>query len=124
MSGGDLGGTFFLPRLIGQARAAELMYTGRFIDGKEAERIGLVYKLVEDDKLMDTALEIANEMLNKSPLGLRMTKEALNLSIDCPSLETLVRFDNRSQAICTDSRDIAVALQSFIEKSEPKFSLK
>ncbi len=124
MSGGDLGGSYFLPRLVGQCRAAEIMYTGRHFDGKEAEEMGLVHKLVPEDKLMETALEIANDMLAKSPLGLRMTKEALTLTLDCPSLETMIRFDNRSQAICTDTKDIMEAIQSFIEKRDPVFPLK
>ncbi len=124
MSGGDLGGSYFLPRLIGMPWAAEIMYTGKIFDGKEADRIGLVHRLVPEDKLMETALEVANELLAKSPLGLRLTKEVLNLTLDCPSQETMIKFDNRSQAICTDSKDIMEALQAFIEKREPKFPLK
>jgi enoyl-CoA hydratase/carnithine racemase len=124
MGGGDIGGSYFLPRLIGMSRAAELMYTGRFIGAKEAEEIGLVLKVVSEDKLMDTALEMANEMLSKSPLGLRMTKEAINISMDSPSLDTMVKFDNRGQSVCTSSKDIAQAIQMYVEKKKPEFPLR
>ena len=124
MGGGDIGGSYFLPRLIGMSRAAELMYTGRFVDAKEAEEIGLVLKVVPEEKLMETGLEMANEMLSKSPLGLRMTKEALNLSMDSPSLETMVKLDNRGQSVCTASKDIAKAIQMYVEKKKPDFPLR
>jgi enoyl-CoA hydratase/carnithine racemase len=124
MSGGDLGGSYFLPRLIGMSKAAEIMYTGRFIDAKEAEEIGLVLKVVPEDKLLDSAYELANELLSKSPLGLRMTKEAINLTLDSPSLETMLKLDNRSQTICTTSKDMAQALQALMEKKKPNFPLR
>ncbi len=124
MSGGDLGGSYFLPRLIGMSRAAELMYTGRFLGAQEAKRIGFVHKIVDEDKLLDAALELANEMITKSPLGLRMTKEAINLSLDSPSLETMIRLDNRAQLACSVSKDMMEAIQAHFEKRKPKYPLK
>lgn len=124
MSGGDLGGAYFLPRLIGMSRAAELMYTGRYLGAEEAEKIGFVLKVVEEDKLLDSALELAGEMLTKSPLGLRMTKEAINMTLDTPSLETMINLDNRAQTLCTTSKDFTASMQAFIEKKEPKFPLR
>ena len=72
LSGSDVGTSYFLPRLIGVSRATEILYTGRFIDAEEAERIGLVFKVVKGDEseLLKTAMEIAEELLTKSPLGL------------------------------------------------------
>jgi len=124
MSGGDLGGAYFLPRLIGASRAAELMYTGRYLGAEEAEKIGFVLKVVKEDELLNAAMEIAREMLKKSPLGLRMTKEALNMTMDAPSLETIINIDNRTQTICTTSRDFTASMQAFVEKKEPKFPLR
>jgi enoyl-CoA hydratase len=125
LSGSDVGTSYFLPRLIGMSRAAEILYTGRFIDAKEADKIGLVLKFVKGDKskLMETAIEIAENLLLKSPLGLRMTKEAINLSQDSPSLETIIQLENRAQMICSTSSDVLEGVAAFFEKRKPKFSL-
>ncbi|MHA1271269.1 MAG: enoyl-CoA hydratase/isomerase family protein [Candidatus Helarchaeota archaeon] len=124
VSGADLGSSWFLPRLIGLSRASEILYTGRFFDAYEAEKIGFVSKVVPDDKLLDTTIEIAKNMLNKSPLGLRMTKEAINLSLDAPSLETLIQLENRTQVVCSTSKDAITGVVSFFDKKEPKYPLK
>jgi len=122
-SGADLASSYHLPRLIGMARAAEIIYTGRFVEADEAERIGLIYKLVEGDenKLLDAALDIAGNLLTKSPLGLRMTKEAINLSLDSPSLETLMQLENRSQMLCSTSDDLLEGVNAFFEKRKPNY---
>lgn len=123
-SGSDLGSSYHLPRLIGMSRAAEIMYTGRFINAEEAEKIGLVSRIVEEEKLFDSAVELAEEMLKKSPLGLRMTKQAINLSLDSPSLETLIQLENRAQMLCSTSEDMMEGIQAFLEKREPQYPLK
>ncbi len=122
-SGADLGSSYHLPRLIGMSRAAEILYTGRFVDAEEAEKIGLVLKVVEKEQLLDSAIELANDLLSKSPLGLRMTKEAINLSLDSPSLETMIQLENRTQMLCSTSDDITEGVQSFFEKRKPKYPL-
>jgi len=123
LSGSDVGTSYFLPRLIGVSRATEILYTGRFIDAEEAERIGLVFKVVKGDEseLLKTAMEIAEELLTKSPLGLRMTKEAINLSQDSPSLETLIQLENRAQMLCSSSSDLLEGVLAFFEKRKPKY---
>ncbi|MFW9952829.1 MAG: enoyl-CoA hydratase/isomerase family protein, partial [Candidatus Thorarchaeota archaeon] len=115
-SGSDLGSSYHLPRLIGMSRAAEIMYTGRFVSAEEAERIGLVSRVVEEAKLYDSALELAEDLLKKSPLGLRLTKQAINLSLDAPSLETILQLENRAQMLCSTSDDIMEGVQAFLEK--------
>ena len=122
-SGADLASSYHLPRLIGMARAAEILYTGRFIDAEEAERIGLIFKLVKGDEneLLTSAIEIAENLLKKSPLGLRMTKEAINLSLDSPSLETIMQLENRSQMLCSTSADILEGINAFFEKRKPEY---
>jgi len=121
VSGADLGSTYFLPRLIGLSRAAEILYTGRFVDAEEAERIGLVLKVVKEEELFDVAIDLAKNMLAKSPLGLRMTKDAINLTLDAPSLETMIQLENRTQVVCGSSKDTIEGVSSFFDKREPKY---
>ncbi|MFX0021214.1 MAG: enoyl-CoA hydratase/isomerase family protein [Candidatus Hermodarchaeota archaeon] len=122
-SGADLASSYHLPRLIGMSRAAEILYTGRFIDAHEAEKIGLILKIVEGDetKLIEAAIEIAENLLSKSPLGLRMTKEAINISLDSPSLDTIMQIENRTQMLCSTSIDLFEGINAFFEKRKPKY---
>ena len=121
LSGGDMGSTYFLPRLIGFSRAAELLYTGRFIDAATAERIGFVSKVVPDEQVDTAAMELAKEMVQNSPFGLRMTKELLNMNIDAPSMESAVQLENRSQTLCGFTDDAKEAQRAFFEKRTPQF---
>jgi len=123
-SGADLGVSYHLPRLIGMSRASEILYTGRFINAEEAEKIGLVTKLVDEENLFETAMQLAEELLRKSPLGLRMTKQAINLSLDSPSLETIMQLENRAQMLCSTSDDLMEGIQSFLQKRDPKYPLR
>ena len=126
VSGSDMGSSYFLPRLIGMSRAAEILYTGRFIDAYEAERIGLVLKIVEGDEnqLINSAIDLAKNMINKSPLGLKLTKQAINLSLDSPSLDTMIEMENRAQAISSRSKDMKEGVAAFFEKREPRYPLR
>ncbi len=124
LTGADVGGSYFLPRLIGMARASEILYTGREVRSKEAEEIGLVLKIVNKDDLMTSALEIANELLTKSPLGLRMTKHAINLTMDSPSLETILQLENTSIVLSFSSKDMNEGSAAFMQKRKPKYPLK
>ncbi len=122
-SGSDLASSYHLPRLIGMSRAAEILYTGRFIDAEEAERIGLVLKVIKgnETKLLEAASEIAENLLAKSPLGLRMTKEAINISLDSPSLDTIMQIENRTQMLCSTSTDLLEGINAFFEKRKPHY---
>ncbi|MHA1379736.1 MAG: enoyl-CoA hydratase/isomerase family protein [Candidatus Helarchaeota archaeon] len=124
VSGTDLGSSYFLPRLIGLSRASELLYTGRFMDAQEADRIGFVSKVVPHDELMKTADAMAHEMITKSPLGLRLTKEGINMAIDSPSLEATILMENRNQVITASTKDAPEGVISFFEKREPKYGLR
>jgi enoyl-CoA hydratase/carnithine racemase len=105
LSGCDMGSSYFLPRIIGFSRAAEYLYTGRVIDASTADRFGLVSQVVPDDKLESAAVDLAEEMLQNSPFGLRMTKEAYNLNVDAPSLESAVNIENRNQSLLSFTQD-------------------
>ena len=124
VSGADLGSSYFLPRLIGLSRAAEILYTGRIFDVVEAEKIGLVLKIVKEEELMDSGMELAKNLLAKSPLGLRMTKEAINLTLDSPSLETMIQLENRTQVVCSSSKDAVTGGTSFFTKKDPEYPLR
>lgn len=113
LSGGELGTTYFLPRLVGPARAAEILMTGRKVDAAEADRIGMISRLVDEDKLMDTAMDTARQMLTKSYLGLRQTKEAFRLNLNASSLEAAIELENRNQAICAFTSAFREAVEAF-----------
>ena len=119
-----MGSSYFLPRLINLSRAAEIIYSGRAVSGKEAEKIGFILKLVDKENLLDEAFELAEELLTKSPLGLRMTKEALNLSLDSPSLNNMLQFENNSIVISFSSKDVNKAASAFFSKTTPKYGLR
>ena len=124
LTGADMGGSYFLPRLIGLSRASEILYSGRVVGGKEAEKIGFILKVVDKENLLNEAIKLAEEMLTKSPLGLRMTKEALNLSLDSPSLNNIVQFENSSIVLTFSSKDVNEASSAFFGKRKPKYGLK
>jgi len=124
LTGADVGGSYFLPRLIGLSRASEIMYTGRDVDAEESVRIGLAMKSVESKNLLESAMELANELLKKSPLGLRMTKQALNLTLDSPSLETICQLENANIVLAFSSKDVNEASAAFFEKKDPKYPLR
>lgn len=121
LSAGDVGSTYFLPRLLGLSRAAEILYTGREVSAEEAERIGYVSRVVPEGKALDEALTLARTMLTKSPFGLRMTKEVLNQNIDAPSLESAIYLENRTQSLAVLTGDFRIAMEAFREKRPPEF---
>ncbi len=124
LTGADTGSSYFLPRLIGMSKAAEIMYTGKSVDAGEALKIGLISKIVPNEKLLDSGIELAEEMLTKSPLGLRLTKKAINLSLDSPSLNTIIQFENSSIVLAFSSKDVGEASAAFFGKRKPNYPLK
>ncbi len=98
LGGADLASSYFLPKLIGSGRANEFLLTGDFLTAKEAMQLGFASRMVEKDKLMETAAEIAAKMIDKNPLGLKMTKEAINQNLGVSSLDQALHLENRNQA--------------------------
>lgn len=119
LSAGEIGSTYLLPRLIGVSRAAEILYTGREVDASEAERIGLVSRVVPDGEALDAALAIARTMLGKSAFGLRMTKEVLDLNVDAPSLEAALQLENRTQQLAVRTDAFAASVEAFAARRRP-----
>jgi len=99
LGGADMACSYFLPRLIGTGRAYEFMLTGNFMSADEAMSLGLVSRLVEQDELMETALELARTMDSKNPMGLRLTKEAINMNLDAVGLEHALNMEDRNQTL-------------------------
>jgi enoyl-CoA hydratase len=100
LGGADMGSSYLLPRLIGTGNAARYLYTGDFIPADEAHRTGLVQQLAESEALEEQAMAIARTIASKSPLGLRVTKEALNAHAGSPGLEQALLYEDRNQALC------------------------
>jgi enoyl-CoA hydratase/carnithine racemase len=110
LGGADMACSYFLPRLIGAGRAYEFMLTGNFMSAEEAMRLGFASRLVERDKLLETALEFARTMNSKNPMGLRLTKEAINMNLDAGGLEQALQVEDRSQVL--------LVTRSLLEKGE------
>lgn len=124
LSGGELGSSYFLPKIVGASNAAELMYTGRMIDAATALDMGLVSKVVPDGEVVDAAKELAAEMLSNAPLALRMTKEVFNFGLCAPSLEAQIHMENRTQTIAFLTDDFREGAMSFVEKRPPEYGDK
>ncbi len=105
LSGGEMGSSYFLPRMVGMSRASEILLTGRRVLADEAERIGLVNRVVPREKLIPEALSIARAMLGKSPGGLRLTKRVIGINAGTASLETALELEDRNQTLMATSRD-------------------
>ena len=118
----DSGMSFFLPRIVGYSRAADLIYTSRAVDGEEAYRLGLLDRFVDHDDLMDTALEVAIQMTQWPPLALRMSKRVLQHNVEV-ELDDAVRFELTSLAYgnrATNDRQESIA--AFREKRIPVYT--
>lgn len=102
--------------------ASELMLTGRFIDAPRALATGLVSAVVPDEKLEDEARALANDMIRNSPLGLQLTKECLNASLDAGSLEQAIAMEDRNQVLCAQSDDLREGIRAFLEKRPPRWA--
>lgn len=123
LSGADVGATYLLPRLVGLHRAFELLYTGKIIDAQEAERIGIVNKVVSPENLEAETRELAGRIVQGPPLALAMTKLALvrGLAVDFASD---LDFELYVQTLCIQSEDHKEGIKAFIEKREPRFKGK
>jgi enoyl-CoA hydratase len=122
LSACDVGVSYFLPRMVGASVAAELLLTGNFIDAARAERLGLVSRVVPDSELSAAAQNLADDMLRNSPLGLRLTKECLNASLDAGSLEQVIAMEDRNQILCSRTNDFREGIVAFLQKRKPEFT--
>jgi enoyl-CoA hydratase len=114
--------SYFLPRLVGVSVASELMLTGRFINAERALRVGLVSEVVPDAEMARAAETYIEEMITTSPLGLRLTKECLNMSVDAQSLEAAINMEDRNQILCSQTNDVREGMTAFLEKRKPNYT--
>jgi enoyl-CoA hydratase len=121
VSGGEMGMTWRLPRLIGEGRAAEMLLTGRTMRAAEALTAGLVSAVVPSGQLMDTALSVAGQVITTSRFGAWMTKELLDANAGAGSLRHAVQNENRAQVLCNFTGEIAEAVAVFREGRPPGF---
>lgn len=98
--GADMGSSWLLPRLVGTGNAARYLLTGDLFGAEEALRIGLIQAIIEKEHLMEEAMKMAQNMAGKTPLALRLTKEALNRNVGGLSLEDAIQIEDRNQAMC------------------------
>lgn len=117
----DSGSTWLLPRLVGPARAAELALVGEALSAADAERIGLVAKVVAPEALAEAARSIAARLAEGAPLALALTKRALDRAWDA-SLEEALEYEAWLQGVAGASADHAEGLAAFLEKRPPRFS--
>ena len=121
LGGCDMGASYFLPRLVGASVASEYLLTGRFMTAEKALACGLVSEVVPAEALLDKALALADEMLLTSPMGLRLTKDALNLNIDSGSMEAAFAIEDRQQVLLAQTADANEAHAAFLEKRAPSY---
>jgi enoyl-CoA hydratase len=109
LSGAEMGMSYYLPRIVGLSVAADWMLTGRNVSAEEAFQRGLVSELVDDEHLLDRALEQASQIAALSPLGVQMTKRTLQVNTDASGLTAAVELENRNQVITHATQEAADA---------------
>ncbi len=116
----DSGGTFFLPRLIGFQKASALMMTGEKVSATEAERLGMIYKVIEDEDFTAEVEKLSVQMANMPTKGLGLTKKALNRSF-FNDLESQLQVEDDLQFQAGSTQDYKEGVNAFIEKRKPEF---
>jgi len=112
--------TWTLPRLVGPALAAELLYSSRLLGGEEAARIGLANRCLPTDEVVPAAVELAQEIAGCAPLAVRALKRGLQRTEDA-TLEDQLSFEAHEQAICFESEDVHEGIAAVREKRDPSF---
>jgi 2-(1,2-epoxy-1,2-dihydrophenyl)acetyl-CoA isomerase len=119
----DCGGTYFLPRLVGVARACELILTGRMVDASEVERMGMINRVVPPDQLESASRELASTLAKHPPLAIKAAKASLyqGLSMD---LAGVLEREAQMQSILMVTEDFKESVDAFLGKREPIFKGK
>jgi enoyl-CoA hydratase len=119
----EMAAGWLLPRLIGASRANDLLLTGRKVAAAEAQTMGLVSRVIDDDgSVLDEALAMAEEMCRFSPYGLAMTKDVLWASLEIGSLETAVELEDRNQLMLGFTENLQEAIRAFDAGRQPVYT--
>jgi enoyl-CoA hydratase/carnithine racemase len=116
-----MGSSYFLPRLLGASVAAEMLLTGRFLHADRAYALGFVSKVGPIEDIEAEAQQLVNEMLDITPLALRLTKDCMNHNIDAPGLRAAIAMEDRNQILCTRGGDFNEGIRAFLEKRKPVY---
>ena len=117
----DIGTSWLLPRIVGVARAQEMMLTGRVIDSAEAYRIGLLVDRVADSDLEKVAIAKAEQIMLNTPFGVALTKEAMWTALEIPAMQSAIDLENRQQIMASRTEDAREAMMAFMEKRPPNY---
>ena len=120
LSGADMGACAILPRIIGQGRASELLYTGRFLEAEEAERWGFFNRLVPPERLLEEATGLARSLAHGPTFAHAMTKRQLHQEW-AMGIDEAIEAEAQAQAICMQTEDFARAFRAFAAKEKPVF---
>jgi enoyl-CoA hydratase/carnithine racemase len=120
LSGADMGACAILPRIVGHGRASELLYTGRFMAGDEAERWGFYNRLAEPGALLAEATELARSLASGPSFAHAMTKAALHQEWSM-GIDEAIEAEAQTQALCMQTRDFARAYRAYAERRTPVF---
>ena len=118
----ELGATYMLPRLIGASRANDMLLTGRKVGAEEAERIGLVSRVVPDDKVVEHSIEVAERMCEFSPFGLHMTKKVCWANLETASLTAAVDLEDRNQLLLGNTENLVECIRARHENRKPVYT--
>jgi enoyl-CoA hydratase len=118
----ELGASWLLPRLVGAAHSNDILLTGRELDAPAAERMGLVSRVVADDDLTATALDMAARMCEYSPYGLAMTKDIIWVNLENPSLEAAIEIEDRNQLMLGFTENLPEAIRAYDQKRPPSYT--
>ncbi|BCI52550.1 enoyl-CoA hydratase [Mycolicibacterium litorale] len=116
LSGAEMGMSYHLPRIVGTSVAADWMLTGRTVTAEEADRRGLVSQIVEPGGLLARAVELAGHVAGLAPLGVELTKRALQVNTDAASLDAALELENRNQVLSHATDDAAARRQTWTAK--------
>ena len=122
LSACDMGVSYFLPRIVGATRAAELMLTGRYFSAEEADRYGMLNALSEPGCHVAAAVSLAEQIAQHSEYGIMMTKVGMWANIDAPSFRHAVELENRTQALGTFTGNLDEYAAAFREKRQPRWN--
>ena len=116
----DWGGTYFLPRVVGMAKAAELIFTGAVIDAAEALRLGIVSQVLPPEELLPAARALAGAIATGPPIAIRLAKRGLYRNAES-DLRTALEYETFAQHNCFETEDATEGIKAFVEKRAPRF---